>query len=257
MLQPLSTFRAWAPTVSLLEDPLIAPLLKQPATNIWMGPSRHMIIYPAENGSIYTINGTYPARNDPAAAWNEPASIEQIQSRFQDFDPAASQFLGKVRDCTAWALAEVPRLPRWTSKSGKVTMMGDAAHGMLQFLAQGAAMAIEDAAALAECVGRAQSNKDIPAAMLVFERSRKWRCERVQTQARRNGEALHMPDGEEQEHRDRMMAGKSLPSDQEVESSPMLDPKFTSWLYGHDVFEHVCTTVICRRSRLCSLEALS
>lgn len=236
--QPMSTYRAWAPMDALNSDNQVAEVLAQPATNVWLGPGRHMIVYPAEGGKILAINGTYPSRNNGAGEWNKAASVDEIQQRFQDFDPVANVILSQARDCKSWALAEVPRLPRWRSKSGKVVLIGDAAHGMLQFLAQGAAMATEDAGALAECVKNLGSDGDVASAMFYYERSRKWRCERVQSQARRNGEFIHMPDGEEQEHRDRKLAGKSLSTDQDVDCGPLMDPKFTSWLYGHDTIEH-------------------
>ncbi|WPB01519.1 uncharacterized protein RHO25_006145 [Cercospora beticola] len=238
ILQPLSTYRAMVTREDLMADPQASALFANGGTNVWLGPSRHVIIYPAENGKIYAVNGTHPAHNDSAGEWNKPANVAEIQAKFNDFDPALQGLLAKVRDCKSWALAEVPRLPRWTSKSGKVVLIGDAAHGMLQFLAQGAAMATEDAAALAEALSRAKSVENIPKAMRVYERSRKWRCEKVQANARRNGEFIHMPDGEEQEHRDRKMAGLQRPDDQEVDTGPLLDPKFASWLYGHNAFEH-------------------
>lgn len=233
----MSTYRAWAPTEALNTDSAVASLLSQPATNVWLGPGRHMIVYPAEGGNILAINGTYPSRNNSAGEWNKAASVDEIQQRFHDFDPVAKSILSQARDCKSWALAEVPRLPRWRSKSGKVVLIGDAAHGMLQFLAQGAAMATEDAGALAECVRSLGSGGDVAGAMYQYERSRKWRCEKVQAQARRNGEFIHMPDGEEQEHRDRKLAGKALATDQEVDCGPLLDPSFTSWLYGYDTTE--------------------
>lgn len=235
----MATYRAWAPTEALSKDPEIAALLEQPASNVWLGPGRHVIFYPAEGGKILAINGTYPSRSDVVGAWNKTASVEDVQHQFREFDPLVKSVLAEARDCKSWALAEVPRLPRWGSRSGKVVLVGDAAHGMLQFLAQGAAMATEDAGALAECMRTAESKDDIPAAMRLYERSRKWRCEKVQAQARRNGETIHMPNGEEQEHRDRKMAGKALPEDQEVDCGPLLDETFTSWLYGHDVVKHV------------------
>ena len=238
--QPLSTYRAWAPIDALNTNEQVAALLSQPATNVWLGPGRHMIVYPAEAGRILAINGTYPSRNDSAGEWNKAASVDEIQQRFHDFDAVAKAILSQALDCKSWALAEVPRLPRWRSKSGKVLLIGDAAHGMLQFLAQGAAMATEDAGALAECVKDLGPDGDIPRAIYYYERSRKWRGERVQSQARRNGEFIHMPDGEEQEHRDRKLAGKPLSTDQDVDCGPLLDPSFTSWLYGHDTIEHTC-----------------
>ncbi|KAM3419820.1 hypothetical protein BST61_g3151 [Cercospora zeina] len=248
VLQPLSTYRAMVTRGDVMADTQASSLLDNGGTNVWLGPSRHVIIYPAENGKIFAINGTHPAHNDSAAEWNKPADIAEIQAKFQDFDPALQGVLAKAQDCCkSWALAEVPRLPRWTSKSGKAVLIGDAAHGMLQFLAQGAAMATEDAAALAEALSRAKSVKDIPKAMRVYERSRKWRCEKVQANARRNGEFIHVPDGEEQELRDRKMAGLQRLDDQDVDIGPLLDPSFASWLYGHNVVEH--TRKIIRRGR--------
>lgn len=241
---PMATYRAWAPTDSIRSDPAIAALLDRPASNVWLGPGRHVIFYPAEGGKILAINGTYPSRNDVVGAWNKTASVEEVQRQFRVFDALVRAVLAEARECKSWALAEVARLPRWTSHSGKVVLVGDAAHGMLQFLAQGAAMATEDAGALAGCIGALRSKENIPAAMRLYERSRKWRCERVQAQARRNGECIHMPNGEEQEHRDRKMAGQARPTDQDVDCGPLLDPAFTSWLYGHDVMEHVSFALV-------------
>jgi salicylate hydroxylase len=160
--QPLSTYRAWVPMDALNTNEQVAKLLSQPATNVWLGPGRHMIVYPAEGENILAINGTYPSRNDRAGEWNKTASVDEIQQRFHDFDPVAKAILSQARDCKSWAPAEVPRLPRWRSKSGKVVLIGDAAHGMLQFLAQGAAMATEDAGALTECIKDLRSGGESP-----------------------------------------------------------------------------------------------
>lgn len=244
---PMATYRAWAPTDELKANPDIAALLEQPASNVWLGPGRHVIFYPAEGGKILAINGTYPSRHDEVGAWNKPASVEEVQSQFHDFNSVVKSVLAEARDCKSWALAEVPKLERWTSKSGKVVIIGDAAHGMLQFLAQGAAMATEDAGALAECIRTLKSKDEIPAAMHLYERSRKARGEEVQAQARRNGDCIHMLDGEVQRRRDRKMAGEALPDDEDVDCGPLLDDKFTAWLYGHDVVEHVSFSLRLRK----------
>lgn len=237
---PMSTYRAWAPTAALVAtNPDIAALLAEPASNVWLGPGRHVIFYPAEGGSILAINGTYPSRTDSVGAWNKEASVAEVQAQFAMFDPVVQAVLAEARDCKSWALAEVPRLSRWRSESGRVVLVGDAAHGMLQFLAQGAAMATEDAGALAECLKDVEGPDGVPDAMLAYERARRWRCERVQAGARRNGDVIHIFDGEEQECRDREMAGEALETDEEVDTGPLLDSRFTAWLYGHDVLEHV------------------
>ncbi|USW54856.1 Putative FAD-binding domain, FAD/NAD(P)-binding domain superfamily [Septoria linicola] len=111
ILQPLSTYRAMATREEVMSDPKASLVLENGGTNVWLGLSRHVIIYPAENGKIFSINGTHPTRNDSAAEWNKPADIEEIQAKFHDFDPALRAVLAKSQDCKSWALAEVPRLP--------------------------------------------------------------------------------------------------------------------------------------------------
>jgi len=123
---------------------------------------------------------------------------------------------------------------------------------MLQFLAQGAAMATEDAGALAECIKRAHSAAEIPAVLRAFERSRKWRCEVVQAQARRNGDVIHVPDGEEQESRDGAMGGKGQNgiSGWMADTGPMMDAGFREFLYGFDVIGHVSGFLLTYASKM-------
>lgn len=116
---PMATYRAWAPVSQLEKNPALTELLKQPASNVWLGPVQHVIFYPAESGKILAINGTYPSRKDEVGAWNKTASIEEVQQQFHEFDPRVKAVLAEARDCKSWALAEVPRLPQWASRSGK------------------------------------------------------------------------------------------------------------------------------------------
>jgi salicylate hydroxylase len=75
--------------------------------------------------------------------------------------------------------------------------------------------------------------------MHVYERIRKRRCELVSVATRRNGESIHLADGEEQEERDRAMSGKQLKSDWPLDIGPVADANFRNWLMGHDVLEYV------------------
>lgn len=240
----MATYRAWAPIESVMATSRMEALLRERSANVWLGPGRHMIVYPAEGGRILSINGTYPSRSIGVGEWSKSAGVEEVQQRFHDFDPLAKEILSKAQDCKSWALAELPRLSRWTSKSGKVVLIGDAAHGMLQFLAQGAALATEDAGAIAECMRSAVSTDDIPRMTRFYERSRKWRCEKVQANARRNGEFIHVPDGEVQERRDRKLTGAPFPDDENVDTGPLLDHEFMAWLYGHNTIAHVSVEII-------------
>ncbi|MCJ1251681.1 hypothetical protein MMC30_008916 [Trapelia coarctata] len=239
VLNPMSSYRVYVTKSNLLSDPVTAPLFEKTATNVWLGYAHHAIVYPC-GGDLYTIGATHPTSSDghEAMEWTASAEVAQAVQEFKDYDSILRHILALAEDVKKWRLAEVPRLPRWTSESGKVVLVGDSAHAMLQFLAQGAAMATEDAVALAVCVERARSAEDIPGVLHAFERSRKWRCEVVQAQSRRNGDVIHMPDGEEQENRDKKMAG--LPQDGiwEADMGPFVDGKFRTWLYEHSVVEH-------------------
>jgi salicylate hydroxylase len=95
--------------------------------------------------------------------------------------------IGAVDSWRKWALFTVSPDADWSS--GAVTLLGDAAHAMLPFAAQGAGMAIEDAAVLAQCLG---SMDDAPAALARYARLRRARVMRVQATARRNGTIYHL-----------------------------------------------------------------
>jgi salicylate hydroxylase len=101
-------------------------------------------------------------------------------------------FLARPDRWLKWALYDLEPLGRWSE--GPVTLLGDAAHPMLPFLAQGAAMAIEDAAVLADCMGHYPD--DIASAMRRYERARRGRTAKVQNAARSNGRTYHMTAGE-------------------------------------------------------------
>ncbi|HKT05270.1 MAG TPA: FAD-dependent monooxygenase, partial [Rugosimonospora sp.] len=126
-----------------------------------------------------------------------------------------------------WALLDRDPLPRWTR--GRVALLGDAAHPMFPFFAQGAAQAIEDAAVLAGCL--ATQPGDPVAALSRYERIRRPRAVRLQELSRGRAETNHLPDGPAQQARDSAFAGE--------------DPlAHNGWIYGHDaelaVHAHGC-----------------
>ena len=101
-------------------------------------------------------------------------------------------------------------------------------------------MAIEDGAALAECLARASSTRDISLVTHAFEMIRKPRCERIQLVSRDNGQVWHLPDGPEQEQRDEGMKVTVItPQDARENPNQWSDGEFGPWLLGHDVFSYV------------------
>ncbi len=163
--------------------------LRAPTLNLWLGRHAHVVHYPVRGGKL--INVVAVLRDDwHDAGWTVKGEPQELRA---NFPPGMWQ--APVRDLISasdtwqkWALHDVAPLGQWGR--GPVTLLGDAAHAMLPYLAQGAAMAIEDAAVLALCLER---TPDDPAtAMRSYERQRSTRTARAQRAARRNGTVYHM-----------------------------------------------------------------
>lgn len=181
--------------------------------------------------------------------WNEPGDLTEMKEHYKAFDPLISQVLSHVTDCLKWKLARMPKLPTWASDNGRVVLIGDAAHGMVPYLAQGAATSIEDGAALAECLDRANSINDIPRLLRAFEALGKIRCEIISDAALANGDIWHMHDGPQREERDRQMLQTSEEARVEAEArstavnpNKWSDPNFQPWLFGYDTVKEVSNT---------------
>jgi salicylate hydroxylase len=174
---------------ALIPAAILPPQFAEPMIHLWIGPLGHLVHYPVRAGAA--INIVAVAR-DPwqSAAWDTPASREEVLARFP-----TPQWAGEARDVLAaaerwqkWPLGD--RAPSRPWGRGPVTLLGDAAHPMLPFLAQGAAMAIEDAAVLAREFAR---RPDDPAvALRRYEATRQPRTDRVQRAARRNDFNYHL-----------------------------------------------------------------
>jgi salicylate hydroxylase len=173
-----SAWRALAPAET------VVPALRTPAVNLWLGSRAHLVHYPVRGGSL--VNVVAIIRDDwREAGWSAPAERAEILARYSaaTWSATACALLAAPLHWQKWALYDRRPLAHWGT--GAVTLLGDAAHPMLPYLAQGAAMAIEDAAVLAQ---RLAETRDNPAgAMRRYERQRRSRTARAQRAARRNG----------------------------------------------------------------------
>ncbi len=163
-----------------------------PAVNLWLGADTHLVHYPVKAGRM--INVVAIVGDDwREPGWNTPGEPRELLDRFsaEHWHASARDLLAASERWQKWALFDCPPLATWgtTWGNGRVTLLGDAAHPMLPYLAQGAAMAIEDAAVLAACLER---NPDVPAALRTYEASRLPRTTRVQRDASRNATVYHM-----------------------------------------------------------------
>jgi salicylate hydroxylase len=161
------------------------------SVGLWLGRGAHLVHYPVKRGEMVNIVAIVNDRWDhPGPGWNEPGEPREILFRFSQghWSKLARTIVAAPRSWQKWALHDLPPLRRWGV--GPITLLGDAAHPMLPFLAQGAAMAIEDAAVLASSLAR--SPDDIAAALRRYERSRRGRTRRAQRAARGNSRTYHL-----------------------------------------------------------------
>jgi salicylate hydroxylase len=164
---------------------------------LWMGPNAHLVAYPISGARQINIVAVVPGTwNRPG--WSAPGAATEIKNAFASSRWAgpARMMVGAVDDWRKWALFTAPDGGGWTD--GAIGLLGDAAHAMLPFAAQGAGMAIEDAAVLAKCLGAylAESHSEggltIAAAMQRYARLRRARVMRVQRAARQAGRIYHL-----------------------------------------------------------------
>jgi salicylate hydroxylase len=156
------------------------------AASIWVGPNCHLVHYPLRGGEQYNVVVTFHSRQPEEWSVRE-GSREEVQSYFEGICAKARQLIDLPKDWKRWATADREPIGQWTF--GRVTLLGDAAHATLQYLAQGACMAMEDAVTLGEAL-RVHGN-DFGKAFAHYERSRIARTARVVLSAREMGRIFH------------------------------------------------------------------
>ncbi|CAL9635556.1 FAD-dependent monooxygenase [Streptomyces sp. enrichment culture] len=198
----------------------VPPDLRWNSVNLWAGPGRHFVHYPIAGGERLNLALT---RDDGArdAVAGVPTGRDEVLAGFPGLHPDARRLLGLGRDWRTWVLCD--RMPTGTWTDGRVCLTGDAAHPMLQYAAQGACMALEDAVALGETL--TGSSPDVEARLDGFARSRRERTARVQEVSRWMGHSLYHPGGAEAEARDALLASLS--------PDGLMDA--VEWLHAHDL----------------------
>lgn len=153
---------------------------------LWLAPSAHVVHYPVRAGrQVAVVVVVRDSWN--GADWSSPAQVEEILAHTQAFAPELRHFLALSTHWRKWSLYEVPPLDQWSDR--RVTLLGDAAHPPLPFLAQGGVMALEDAVTLADAV--TTSREGVPAAFAGYERRRKPRIARLLAASAENGRIYH------------------------------------------------------------------
>jgi salicylate hydroxylase len=186
------------------------------AASIWVGPNCHLVHYPLRGGEQYNVVVTFHSRDQEQWSVRE-GSREEVQSYFDGICAKARQLIDLPKDWKRWATADREPIGQWNF--GRVTLLGDAAHPTLQYLAQGACMAMEDAVTLGRAL-RAAGN-DVARAFALYQRSRVARTARVVLSAREMGRIFHAR-GVERLVRNDLWRGRS----------PQRFYDALEWLYG-------------------------
>jgi salicylate hydroxylase len=174
-------FAAWRATIPRTDAPAG---LAGDETGLWLGRDRHVVHYPIAGGRLLNIVAV-ERRAARVEGWAEPGDRAELVAAFA---AAAAPLRALLAAAPAWQLWSLFDLPAAAMRRGRLALVGDAAHPVLPFLAQGGALAIEDAAVLAGALAGA---KDVAAALAAYERARLPRARRIQQAARRNGAAYH------------------------------------------------------------------
>jgi salicylate hydroxylase len=156
------------------------------AASIWVGPNCHLVHYPLRGGEQYNVVVTFHSRQQEQWSVTD-GSREEVQSYFKDVCPRARQLIDLPKSWRRWATADRNPISQWSF--GRATLLGDAAHPMTQYLAQGAGMAMEDAVTLGEALRVAQD--DIVRGFDLYQRARVARTARVVLGARDMGRIYH------------------------------------------------------------------
>lgn len=171
---------------AVLKKQDVPPELWNDEVQLWGGEKTHLVTYPLRRGELFNLVAVFhSAKYDEG--WDAFGDASELTERFKDAHPTVRALLGKINAWKMWVLCDREPVKNWSD--GRVTLLGDAAHPMLQYLAQGAGQAIEDAVVLGKSLEHCKG--DFAAAFLAYQDKRYLRTARVQLTARLYGDIYH------------------------------------------------------------------
>jgi len=227
-----TTYRSVIPVEAMPED------LRWNAATLWAGPKCHIVHYPLSGWKLFNLVVTY--HNDaPEPVAGQSVGHDEVRKGFEHVHPLARQVIDKGQDWKLWVLCDREPALRWTE--GRVALLGDAAHPMLQYMAQGACMAMEDAVRLAHELGRDGPDwaEGAGAALARYQDARHLRTARVQLQSRAVGEHVYHPAGAHAALRNAVM--RARPPEGWYDQ--------IAWLYGSTGLEGAVSAETCAAAR--------
>jgi salicylate hydroxylase len=178
--------------------------LRWNAATLWAGPKCHVVLYPRSGWTVFNLVVTY--HNDaPEPVAGKPVSADEVRRGFEHVHEVPRSLIDHGSDWKLWVLCDRDPVENWVD--GRVTLLGDAAHPMMQYFAQGACMAMEDAVCLAHVLDRWPD--DLARALEIYRSQRVLRTGRVQLQSRAIGDHIYHPSGVHAQVRNAIMSAKT------------------------------------------------
>jgi salicylate hydroxylase len=186
---------------------------------LWLGPGRHIVVYYVAGKRLLNFVANIEQTSWARESWTDRGDVNDLRIGFADWDPQLRAIIDSIEETFIWGLFDRAPLEKWSV--GRVTLLGDSCHPMLPYIAQGAAQALEDGAALTGCL---KKYPDAVEALRRYEALRLQRATHIQGMATANKTRFHLPDGPTQRERDAKMA----------EGGTDWSIKAIAWIYGYD-----------------------
>lgn len=256
-------FRALVPYSQIRKDPLARELVEKKTMEVWMAEESYVITYPISDGTLFNLVMSHHLP-EKLYATQPNVPIEEMRDIYKEFDPRLRRIIDMIPQTVSphffqvwvedkveriwlttfisqsrWPLMVTGPLASWSSPKRNIVLMGDAAHSMVNHMAQGAATAMEDGAFLGKCIGKVVEGKiKLNEAVEIYEQERMPKAYQKQQVSFLNGAIWHLADGPGQRARDEAMRAE-LEGKYYVRSSNLYgDPQTVLDVYGYDAEAH-------------------
>ncbi|KAJ6104926.1 hypothetical protein N7486_003615 [Penicillium sp. IBT 16267x] len=226
-----AAYRATVDVERMRNDSEVSWILEKPALNIWIGDSRHVMTYTIGAGKAFNMVLSHPDTTDPST-WDLSKAVDDMKAEFEGWDPVLTKIISMVQKTLKWPLLSGSVLDKWVSD--KLVILGDAAHAMLPYMSQGAAMAVEDGLALSRSLSKITDKEQLAECLSVFEKVRMQRAGQMQEASMLNSHLWHFADGPLQEARDAAMVPEVKGLSFSHSPNQWSDPATQMWCYGYD-----------------------
>lgn len=237
-------YRAIVPYDEVRADPLTRELVEDKDGNlkktmeVWMAPTGYIISYPISDAKDF--NMVLSHFREPPVSQVQEVDIKEVRREYDDYDPRIRRIVEMIKPpISRWPLLVTGPLDSWSNAKKNVLLMGDAAHSMVNHMAQGAATSMEDGAYLARCLGQVIAGRiSLADAVAIYEQGRMPKASYKQQVSYLNGWVWHLPDGPAQHARDESMAAE-LRGEVPIRSANLYgDPGSVLECYGYDAEVH-------------------